>query len=163
MQDVAIIVTGGTLDKIHLVREESIGFPAEGRTHLPAILAEGWCDHPRVETMLMIDSLDMTDDHRAALARRIGVMAEGAIVITHGTSTMGDTARYLAERDLGRTIVLCGAMRPWSLSRSDAGFNLGGAVVAAQTLPDGVYGVMNGRVFDARKLHKNPETMRFDR
>ena len=75
---------------------------------------------------------------------------------------MGPTARFLAERVTDKTVILTGAMRPHSLGRSDASFNLGGAVIAAQTCPPGVYGVMNGRVFAAKDLDKNRDTGRFD-
>jgi len=83
-------------------------------------------------------------------------------VITHGTGTMGMTARYLDGLELGKTVVLTGAMRPASVLGSDAAFNLGGALAAARVLAPGVWGVMNGRVFPAADLEKNTATGRFD-
>ena len=111
---------------------------------------------------MQLDSLNMTDTHRQQLAQALAAAPEQAIVVTHGTSTMGATARFLAPHAGEKTVVLTGAMRPFSLSFSDGPFNLGGAIIAAQTLPAGVYGVMNGRVFPAAALNKNTERGRFD-
>jgi len=111
---------------------------------------------------MKIDSLDMTDEHRAIILKAVEDAAEDAIIITHGTGTMELTAQYLSARVKNKTVILTGAMRPFSLGRSDAPFNVGGAFIAAQTLPHGVYGVMNGRVFTADGLRKNTQTGRFD-
>jgi len=117
---------------------------------------------PRLDLLMQIDSLDMTATHRAEILNAVMAAPESQIVITHGTGTMALTAQYLNGHVGDKTVVLTGAMRPFSLGQSDANFNLGGAVIAAQTLPSGVYGVMNGRVFPADKLHKNIQTGRFD-
>lgn len=162
MKSVRILLTGGTIDKVHDPQLEGITFARDGMSQIPEILAQGRCDFPSIEKLMFLDSLDMTDEHRAEIASAITLAPEDAIVITHGTSTMGETARYLEEIGAQKTIILTGAMRPWSLSFSDAGFNLGGAIIAAQTLPCGVYGVMNGRVFAAQNLKKNTELGRFD-
>ena len=162
MKPVRILLTGGTIDKIHDPKSETITFDSGGDTQIPEILKQGRCYFPIVEKLMMVDSLHMTDDLRAEIASAITGAAEDAIIVTHGTSTMRETALFLQESDLQKTIVLTGAMRPWSLAFSDAGFNLGGAIIAAQTLAAGVYGVMNGRVFTADKLHKNMEAGRFD-
>lgn len=162
---VRILVTGGTLDKIHDTALEGLAFPEDDRTSLPALLAEARCHHAAVETIFLKDSLDLTDADRAAIAARVAAAPETALVITHGTGTMGDTARYLAARHeiVGtRTVALTGAMRPYSLAASDAAFNVGAAVIAAQTLPAGVWGVMNGRLFPADRLHKDTARGRFD-
>ena len=109
------------------------------------------------------DSLDFDDGDRNMIASAIADATEKRIVVTHGTGTMGQTARWVADKvDADKTVVLTGAMRPYSLSFSDGPFNLGGAIIAAQTLPPGIYGVMNGRVFPADKLDKNTEQGRFD-
>ena len=83
-------------------------------------------------------------------------------MVTHGTGTIEQTAKYLDGKIGDKTVVLTGAMRPHSLGKSDAGFNLGGAIVAAQTLSTGIYVVMNGRVFTAEQVKKNVEAGRFD-
>lgn len=129
------------------------------------MLEEARCRHPAIEPVLMKDSLEIDAADRARIADAIAAAPETALVVTHGTSTMGETARFLAaraERFAAKTVVLTGAMRPFSLAASDASFNLGGAVIAAQTLPAGVWGVMNGRVFPAATLRKNEAAGRFD-
>ncbi|MFV0243785.1 MAG: asparaginase domain-containing protein [Qingshengfaniella sp.] len=160
--DLRILVTGGTLDKIHDMLGERLAFAPDGGTHLPEILTRGRCAFPIVQQVLMKDSLDFTDADRAAILAAAQAAPDPALVITHGTGTMGETARFLAGHLPGKTVVLTGAMRPHSLGRSDAAFNLGGAIIAAQTLPPGIYGVMNGRVFVAGDLDKNTATGRFD-
>lgn len=162
MKSVRILTTGGTLDKVHNWQEENITFAGAGKSQVPEVLEHARCFHPVVEQLFQIDSLDMTDTYRALLRERVQAAAEPALVITHGTSTMGETARYLDGHSAEKTVVLTGAMRPYSLFVSDTSFNLGGAIVAAQTLPPGVYAVMNGRVFAARDVIKNEQLGRFD-
>lgn len=159
---VRILTTGGTFDKVHDWRTEQLAFAGEGASEVPAVLANGRCEWPFIEHVMQLDSLEMTDDDRAELAERCAAVPEARLVVTHGTSTLADTARFLADRSLPKTIVLTGAMRPHSLFVSDAAFNLGGALVAAQTLGEGVYAVMNGRVFGADEVSKNVELGRFD-
>ena len=162
MEDLRIIVTGGTIDKIHDPMTEGLAFAKDGSTHVPEILNIGRCHFPVVQRIMLKDSLDFDDADREAIATAVNEAPEQAVVITHGTGTMGESARWLAGRVTGKTVVLTGAMRPHSLSFSDGPFNLGGAIIAAQTLPAGVYGVMNGRCFPADKLDKNTEQGRFD-
>ncbi|MGV6820840.1 MAG: asparaginase domain-containing protein [Parvularcula sp.] len=162
MKPVRILTTGGTLDKVHDWREENITFAGAGQSQVPEVLDHGRCYHPVVEQLFQIDSLEMTETYRALLAERIRAASEEAIVVTHGTSTMGETARFLQDQIEGKTLVLTGAMRPYSLFVSDASFNVGGAIIAAQALPHGVYAVMNGRIFPADKVKKNTMLGRFD-
>lgn len=162
MRDVRIIVTGGTIDKVHDPLTESLTFARDGSTHIPEILNFGRCHFPVVQRVMLKDSLDFDDADRDAIANAVAAAPEPAVVVTHGTGTMGRSARWLASRVQGKTVVLTGAMRPHSLSFSDGPFNLGGAIIAAQTLPVGIYGVMNGRVFEAAALDKNTEQGRFD-
>lgn len=162
MRDLKIIVTGGTIDKVHDMKNEGLGFSPDGATHIPEMLRIGRCDFPVVELLMLKDSLYFDDADRAAIKDAVAGAAEPAVVITHGTGTMGETARYLRGGTGDKTVVLTGAMRPFSLFSSDGEFNLGGAVIAAQTLAPGVWGVMNGRVFAAEALNKNVEQGRFD-
>ncbi|WOI53294.1 asparaginase domain-containing protein [Parvularcula sp. LCG005] len=162
MKPVRILTTGGTLDKVHDWRTENIAFAGQGKSQVPEVLDNGRCYFPAVEQLFQIDSLEMTETYRQLILERVMAAKEEAIVITHGTSTMDQTAHFLAKRNLGKTIVLTGAMRPFSLFVSDAGFNLGGAIIAAQALDHGVYGVMNGRVIPAASLKKNEQLGRFD-
>lgn len=162
MKDLRIIVTGGTIDKVHDTHSEGLAFSPDGATHIPEMLRIGRCHFPVVQLLMLKDSLHFDDGDREAIASAIADAPEEAIVVTHGTGTMGETARYLEGRAKGKTVVLTGAMRPFSLYASDGEFNLGGAVTAAQILAPGVWGVMNGRVFPAVKLNKNVEQGRFD-
>jgi L-asparaginase len=157
-----ILTTGGTLDKVHDMVREMLVFDREAGSCVPHILAEARATFPRVNSLMWLDSLDLIDADRAQIAKAILNAPEDLIVVSHGTGTMGVTARYLAERVADKTVILTGAMRPHSLGRSDASFNLGGAIIAAQTCPPGVYGVMNGRIFAAEALDKDRTTGRFD-
>ncbi|MEM9233320.1 MAG: asparaginase domain-containing protein [Pseudomonadota bacterium] len=162
MKPVRILTTGGTLDKVHNWREENITFAGAGKSQVPEVLEHGRCYFPEIEQLFQIDSLDMTESYRTLLLERVKAAKENALVITHGTSTMAETARFIDGQTEDKTVVLTGAMRPYSLFVSDASFNLGGAIIAAQTLPAGVYGVMNGQVFPASDLRKNEKLGRFD-
>ena len=144
--DLRILVTGGTIDKIYDATEGRLGFE---RTLVLEMLRQGRVALPddRVQTVLLKDSLEMLDADRAAIAAACLASAEERLVITHGTDTMVLTAQYLARSVRGRTIVLTGAMVPFSVSHSDALFNFGFAIAAARLLPHGVYVAMNGCVF----------------
>ncbi|MEZ5930957.1 MAG: asparaginase domain-containing protein [Alphaproteobacteria bacterium] len=162
MKDLRVIVTGGTIDKVHDPRSEGLSFAPDGSTHIPEMLRIGRCHFPAIELLMLKDSLYFDDTDRNAIADAVLAAPEPAVVVTHGTGTMGETARFLEGRVGHKTVVLTGAMRPFSLYASDGEFNLGGAVVAAQLLAPGVWGVMNGRVFPAETLNKNVEQGRFD-
>lgn len=157
---IGVIITGGTLDKVHDTTTESLVL--NGESHVPDIFSQGRTKISRFENLMQIDSLDMTDAHRSKILEAVKAAPETRLVITHGTGTMELTAKALDGHVGDKTVVLSGAMRPWSLGRSDGNFNLGGAIIAAQILPAGVYGVMNGRVFGTQDLRKNVTNGRFD-
>ncbi len=108
-----------------------------------------------VRTLMMIDSLEMTDADREIIIGHCRQCSEEKIVITHGTDTMDQTARKLGEAGLNKTIVLTGAMVPYKFGSSDGLFNMGSALAFVQTLPVGVYVVMNGRYFNWNNVRKN--------
>jgi L-asparaginase len=100
---------------------------------------------------------------RAAIVARCRDAAERAIIITHGTDTMVETAAALAAAGLtGKTIVLTGAMVPYAFGSSDGLFNLGSALSFVQVLPPGVYVAMNGRHFAWNRVQKNRDTGVFE-
>jgi L-asparaginase len=157
---IRLFVTGGTFDKEY---DEIHGTLEFRDTHLPEMLALGRSRlDVRVRTLMLIDSLDMTDADRELIASHCRDAPEQNIVITHGTDTMVSTARVLAEEVPGKTIVLTGAMIPIAFGSSDGLFNLGGAVAVAQILPAGVYIAMNGRIFDWHNVEKNRDTGVFE-
>ncbi len=162
MKDVQIIVTGGTIDKVYDPTSESLIFAKDDTSQIPGILSIGRCHFTHLHQIMQKDSQVFDNAERAAIVEAVQNASPSAIVVTHGTATLELSARWLAERVSGKTVVFTGAMRPYSLGLSDGGFNLGGAIIAAQILPEGVYGVMNGRVFEAAHLHKNTEEGRFD-
>lgn len=159
-EPIRLFVTGGTFDKEY---DEINGRLFFEDTHLPQMLELGRCRvDVRVRTLMMIDSLEMTDADRELIAHNCAEAPERAIVLTHGTDTMVETARVLAEKARGKTIVLTGAMIPIAFGSSDGLFNLGGAITAAQVLPAGVYITMNGRVFGWDHVRKNRGTGVFE-
>jgi L-asparaginase len=156
-----ILVTGGTFDKQY---DELSGQLFFKHTHVPEMLRRGRCRLDVViDTVMMIDSLDLNDDGRRTIVERCRTASEQHIVITHGTDTMVETARTLAAARLGdRTIVLTGAMIPYAFGSSDGLFNLGSALSFAQVLPPGVYLAMNGQLFAWDRVRKNRETGIFE-
>ena len=115
-----------------------------------------------IESLMMIDSLDMSDADRGLIVRSCAACPESRIVITHGTDTMVETARALAEAATGKTIVLTGAMIPYAFGSSDGLFNLGSALSFVQVLPPGVYIAMNGTAFKWDRVRKNRQTGYFE-
>lgn len=157
---IRLFVTGGTFDKGY---DEIRGRLYFGDSHLVEMLEMGRCRlDVEVRTLMMVDSLEMTDADRELIARQCREVEEERIVITHGTDTMVETARVIAERAPGKSVVLTGAMIPIAFGSSDGLFNLGGALTAVQILPPGVYITMNGRVFEWNRVRKNRDTGIFE-
>ena len=155
-----IIATGGTFDKEY---NELTGELFFHTSHIEDMLNLGRGTLPAaVETLMMVDSLNMGAEGRAAILRRCLEVEEERIVITHGTDTMVDTGRYLAGRLPGKTVVLTGAMVPYTFGSSDGLFNLGSALACAQAMPEGVYVAMNGRIFTWDNVRKNRSIGRFE-
>ena len=154
-------VTGGTFDKRY---NELTGALAFSETHLPEMLRLGRSRvDVSIETLMMIDSLEMTAADRALIVDRCRRVAEAHILITHGTDTMVDTARALAQAaPPDKTVVLTGAMVPYAFGSSDGLFNLGSALSFVQVLPPGVYVAMNGRYFPWDRVRKNKDTGVFE-
>jgi L-asparaginase len=148
-----IIVTGGTFDK----RYDAIkGELTLTETHLPALLEQGRVKLPlAVDIRLLIDSLQMTEEHRQQVLEACRESPESSIVVVHGTDTMVQTAQVVGRAALGKTVVFTGAMVPYSVQGSDAPFNLGFALAAALTLPAGAYVAMNARIFSWDDVEKD--------
>jgi len=150
---VKIFVTGGTFDKEYNELDGSLYF---NDSHLPEMLSRGRFQVPvDWTTLMMMDSLDMTEKDRLTIAQHCISTPEKNIVITHGTDTMVETAKVIAEKVKNKTIVLVGAMVPYTFGSSDGFFNLGTAFAFVQTLPTGVYIAMNGRYFEWNNVRKN--------
>jgi len=157
---IRIFVTGGTFDKEY---NELTGELFFKETHLPEMLKRSRSSlDVTVRTLMMIDSLQMTPEDRELIAHQCRNAAEDKIIITHGTDTMTVTARELAEKVPGKTIVITGAMIPYKFGSSDGFFNLGAALAFVQSLPHGVYVVMNGRPFNWDNVRKNKQTGQFE-
>jgi len=158
---IRVFVTGGTFDKEY---DELNGALYFQDTHIPEMLRLGRCRlFVEVTMLMMIDSLEMTDRHRAAIVEQCHRCPENQIVITHGTDTMVETARALAAARLGKTVVLTGAMVPYAFGSSDGLFNLGSALSFVQVLAPGVYVAMNGRYFSWDNVRKNRDLGVFER
>lgn len=157
---IRIFITGGTFDKEYNELNGQLYFKD---THMQDLLEMGRCKlNTEIRTLMMIDSLEMTQEDRELIAHQCEQCDESQIVITHGTDTMSETARVLAEKIKDKTIVLFGAMIPIKFGSSDGLFNLGSALAFVQTLPPGVYVAMNGRYFNWNNVKKNRETGMFE-
>ncbi len=159
---IRILITGGTFDKQY---DEIHGRLVFKDSHVGEMLRLGRCRvDAELRTIMMVDSLDMTDADRQAIVENCRHCDETRVVITHGTDTMVETAAALAASGAveGKTIVLTGAMIPYAFGSSDGLFNLGSALSFAQTLPPGVYIAMNGRHFAWNQVRKNRQTGVFE-
>ncbi len=157
---IRILVTGGTFDKEY---DELSGQLFFKDTHIGEMLRLG---RSRVEvtirTVMMIDSLEMTEADRALIVQNCSQCGEDRIVITHGTDTMTQTAVAIAAAVSGKTVVLTGAMIPYAFGSSDGLFNLGSALSFVQLLPHGVYLAMNGKCFPWDQVRKNRDRGEFE-
>jgi L-asparaginase len=157
---IRLLITGGTFDKEY---DELNGRLYFKDSHAPEMLALGRCRlNLEIRTLMMIDSLDMTDADRTIILEQCRTCPETRIVITHGTDTMALTAEKLDGALPNKTVVLTGAMVPYKFGSSDGLFNLGSALAFVQVLAPGVYVAMNGRCFPAGTVRKNRETGIFE-
>ncbi|MBC7937749.1 MAG: asparaginase [Rhizobacter sp.] len=157
---VRIFITGGTFDKEY---NELTGQLYFNDTHLHDLLEMGRSRvDTEIRTLMMVDSLEMTDEDRELIVHQCIHCEEDKIVLTHGTDTMAETAKVIAEKVTGKTIVLTGAMIPIKFGSSDGLFNLGSALAFAQSLPPGIYVAMNGRYFTWDNVRKNKQTGMFE-
>ena len=155
-----IFITGGTFDKEYNELDGKLFFKD---THLPEMLKLGRCKVPvEIRTLMLVDSLEMTNAHRQIIAEQCRKCKEDRIVITHGTDTMEETARVLGKSITDKTIILTGAMVPYKFGSSDGLFNLGSALAFAESLPYGIYVAMNGRCFMWDNVKKNKKTGEFE-
>jgi len=158
MKAIKIFTTGGTIDKVYFDAKSTYEV---GGPNIERVLAElPLTIEYSVSSVLRKDSLEITDDDRKIILQAVRDAAESQIIITHGTDTMVSTAKALRDAK-GKTIVLTGALEPALFKTSDAMFNIGCAVAAVQTLPEGVYITMNGRVFEGNNVVKDLEHSRF--
>jgi L-asparaginase len=150
---IKVLITGGTIDKAY---NTSTGRLAFVETHIIDMLNRSRSMAETLSEVLFLkDSLEITHDNRALILSKCLESGEDAILITHGTDTMVETAQLLGENIQDKTIVLFGAMIPYSVNQSDGLFNLGFALSSVQNQPSGVYIAMNGKVFDFDKVQKN--------
>jgi L-asparaginase len=158
-QPILVLTTGGTIDKNYFDALSEYQIVESG---IPALLKEARVALPfRVVEVCRKDSLELTDEDRAAIAKAAHDAPELRIVITHGTDTMTETAKVLDREAPGKTIVLTGALSPARFAETDAPFNLGMAFAAAQTATPGVWIAMSGQVFDGLRVRKDREAGRF--
>ena len=158
---IQVFVTGGTFDKEYNYITGELYFED---THLKEMFERGRCSLDiDVKTLMMVDSLEMTEDDRSIIVHNCTRSPSDKILITHGTDRMVETAKALADASLPKTIVLTGAMVPYAFGTSSDGFfNLGNALGFVQVLPHGVYIAMNGRCFNWDKVVKNRSTGFFE-
>lgn len=157
---IRLLLTGGTIDKEY---DELTGNLVFTETHAHKMLEQARSRaEVVVDQLMLIDSLEMTHEQRHVILGHCQDVSETAIVITHGTDTMAETAEVLGNNLQGKTVVLCGAMIPYSFGYSDAQFNLGSALAAVQLLSNGVYVAMNGRIFSWENVQKNKALGEFE-
>lgn len=157
---IKILVTGGTMDKMYDHIKGELTFNSSNVNHMLQQARATLEIEP--EVLMLKDSLFMNDSDRKAILEKCVASNEKRILITHGTDTMAETAKVLGENINDKTIVLTGAMVPYSFGNSDALFNIGCALTAVQTLPNGVYIIMNGKIFSWNNVTKNKTAGEFE-
>jgi L-asparaginase len=156
---IAFLTTGGTLDKVYF--DAASRFEV-GETVVGKILREGGVSFDfEVIPLMRKDSLELGEQDREAIRAAVAARPEDRVVVTHGTDTMVETARTLVAIP-GKTIVMTGALSPARFQASDAVFNIGMAVAAAQLCPAGVWIAMSGRIFRHDEARKNRDANRFE-
>lgn len=155
---ISILVTGGTIDKDYQATTGELIFP---QTHIHELLQQANCtlDY-ELKVLMLKDSLEMHNQDRELIWSELEQLDTNKIVITHGTDTMVETGLFLqqklhANQVADKTIVLTGAMRPFKLGRSDASFNMGCAIMAANISKPGIFIAMNGQLFEIDRVKKN--------
>ncbi len=159
---IQLFVTGGTFDKEYNFITGELYFK---NTHLLDMFDRGRCSLDiDIKTLMMVDSLEMTEADRDIIIHNCKRSKARHIIITHGTDRMVETAKALAEQNMTeKTIVLTGAMVPYAFGTSSDGFfNLGSALAFSQALDPGVYIAMNGRYFEWNNVQKNYKTGFFE-
>jgi L-asparaginase len=157
---IRILITGGTIDKEYDPLTGELTFP---KSHLSNMLNQVRCKVRFVlEEMMLKDSLEMRDKDIEEILKKCTDCSQNRVVITHGTDTMVETARFLGKNVKGKTVFLVGAMIPYAFGASDALFNLGCAFSAVQALQPGVYITMNGKIFLWNNVKKNKESGEFE-
>lgn len=153
METISLLITGGTIDKVYDKINGSLSF---SKSNIPAIL-----NTSRINTqiditeLMLVDSLDMTHEQRTEIVDACKNTQHSKIIITHGTDTMAETAKEIAKENFHKTIVLTGAMIPYTLLNSDSTFNIASSIAYVQTLKPGIYIVMNGQYFNWDNVKKN--------
>ena len=162
---ILVIGTGGTIASVGADSLDVLDYPDYGtRLEMAAVLARV----PEVERFAAVRAVD----YRAvpssaigpadwlALARLVAAQAGDAdgFVITHGTSTLEETAYFLdLVLTIPQPVVLVGAQRPISAVGSDAPMNLVAAVRTAAAPAAsglGVLVVLNDEIHAAREVSK---------
>ena len=157
---IRLLITGGTFDKEYDLLNGKLYFTD---THVDEILKRGRnTTDVSTRTLMMVDSLEMTDEDRELIVSQCIKCDEEKIIITHGTDTMVETALELKAASIDKTIVLTGAMIPYTFGSSDGLYNMGSAMAFVQTLPNGVYIAMNGKYYAADNVQKNKKTGYFE-
>ena len=156
---IAILTTGGTFDKVYFDANSEF---SRGEPCIPSILDEGnVTTEYRVQSILKKDSLDITQNEREIIKKAVEDCEEDRILITHGTDTMVETAKFLEDIE-NKTIILTGSMQPARFKKTDAIFNAGFAFAAALNLDSGVYIAMSGRIFKSDNVRKNLDLGKFE-
>jgi L-asparaginase len=159
-ETIRILITGGTIDKEYDPLSGELTF---SKSHLLNILNQVRCKIRFIlEEVMLKDSLQMMAEDREEILKKCVSCGENKIIVTHGTDTMAETARVLGSNVKAKTVVLVGAMIPYSFGASDALFNLGCAFSAVQALQQGVYITMNGRIFNWDNVRKNKQSGEFE-
>lgn len=161
MDNICIIATGGTIDKEHDPIAEKLVFSK--KSYVPEMLMQCRAEKIPHQVLMLKDSEDMVPEDRETILQAVMARPERSVVVTHGTGTMSVSAEYMKGKTGDKTVVLTGALRPFSLFMSDAVFNMGCAIIAAQIAPPGVYITMNGEMFAAGTVRKNLATGFFER
>ncbi|MFA6251111.1 MAG: asparaginase domain-containing protein [Candidatus Paceibacterota bacterium] len=162
---IQFFITGGTIDDVDYDSLDNI--PQKPKSFVPELLDLLKQSNVTIdfssEILFLKDSRFIFDEDRKVILEKCQSCKSEKIIITHGSFTMAETAKFLLKQNIGKTIVLVGSITPINKNKSDALFNLGGAITAVQLLESGVYVTMNGQIFTADNVRKNVDKVIFEK
>ncbi|MBT7237718.1 asparaginase [Candidatus Woesearchaeota archaeon] len=150
------ILTGGTIDSFYEGTKDTVTTLEHSK--IPEYLT-GLKLHEETKftEICMKDSRDLIEQDMENITNAIEESNSKKVIVTIGTYTMPDTAKYLKanlKRD-DQTIIFTGSMIPlMGFAPSDASFNLGYSIAKVQDLQPGICVCMNGKIFSPEEVAK---------
>jgi len=162
MKKILVINTGGTFNKVYNPLTGQLDIDKKGKALTE--IANYWLNSFDIVNIIGKDSLEMVDKDRDKIVQTIKKAKEPYILIIHGTDTIDRTAQYIENANLKKTVILTGAMVPYSINPIEATANFSSAygyILGAKE--KGVHIAMNGKIENHKRVIKNKEKGYFEK